>query len=66
MLKNKSEVFENFQKNKNLTENYTVFTIKYLPSNNGGEYCDSRFNDFCKLQGFKEDFPPLALLNKMD
>ena len=47
-LKHKSTVFDVF---KWLTqvENESGRKLKYLKSDNGGEYCDGRFEKFCEL-----------------
>ncbi|KAE8708014.1 E3 ubiquitin-protein ligase SINAT3 [Hibiscus syriacus] len=46
-LKNKSEVFDTFRKWKTMVENETGLKVKRLRSDNGGEYRNRRFRDFC-------------------
>ncbi|KAL5774537.1 hypothetical protein ACOSP7_012094 [Xanthoceras sorbifolium] len=52
-LKKKSEVFDTFRKWKAMVENETGLKIKRLRSDNGGEYRDSRFREFCANSGIK-------------
>ncbi|KAL5770994.1 hypothetical protein ACOSP7_015148 [Xanthoceras sorbifolium] len=52
-LKKKSEVFDTFRKWKAMVENETGLKIKRLRSDNGGEYRDSRFREFCVNSGIK-------------
>lgn len=52
-LKKKSEVFEAFRKWKAMVENETGLKVKQLRSDNGGEYGDKRFRDFCASSGIK-------------
>ncbi|KAL5826235.1 hypothetical protein ACOSQ4_018032 [Xanthoceras sorbifolium] len=52
-LKKKSEVFDTFRKWKAMVENETGLKIKRLRSDNGGEYRDSRFREFCSNSGIK-------------
>ncbi|KAE8711123.1 hypothetical protein F3Y22_tig00110303pilonHSYRG00264 [Hibiscus syriacus] len=52
-LKKKSEVFDTFRKWKAMVENKTGLKVKRLSSDNGGEYRDSRFRDFCANNGIK-------------
>ncbi|KAL5823214.1 hypothetical protein ACOSQ4_021114 [Xanthoceras sorbifolium] len=52
-LKKKSEVFDTFRKWKAMVENETGLKIKRLMSDNGGEYRDSRFREFCANSGIK-------------
>ncbi|KAL5760877.1 hypothetical protein ACOSQ2_019715 [Xanthoceras sorbifolium] len=52
-LKKKSEVFDTFRKWKAMVENETGLKIKRLRSDNGGEYKDSRFREFCANSGIK-------------
>ena len=46
-LKKKSEVFDTFRKWKAMVENETGLKIKRVRSDNGGEYRDNRFREFC-------------------
>jgi len=52
----KSEVFAKFKEWKAEVENQTGRKIKYLRSDNRGEYCDGRFMKFCKQQGITRHF----------
>ncbi|KAE8686024.1 cytochrome P450 71A9-like [Hibiscus syriacus] len=52
-LKKKLEVFDTFRKWKAMVENETGLKVKRLWSDNGGEYRDSRFRDFCANNGIK-------------
>ncbi|KAE8684911.1 Actin-depolymerizing factor 1 [Hibiscus syriacus] len=52
-LKKKSEVFDTFIKWKAMVENETGLKVKRLRSDNGGEYRDSSFRDFCANNGIK-------------
>lgn len=44
-IKRKSDVFETFKRWKALMENETNLKLKFLRSDNGGEYCSKAFND---------------------
>ena len=55
-LKAKSEVFKCFQEFKALVENQTGKKIKVMRSDNGGEYIDSKFVDFCASEGIWREF----------
>ena len=46
ILKQKSNVFEIFKKFKVLVENEKDLKIKYLYSDNGGEYYSKKFEEF--------------------
>ena len=46
-IKNKSDVFDIFQKWKALVENESGKKLKCLKSDNGGEYCSSDFDNYC-------------------
>ncbi|KAE8694473.1 hypothetical protein F3Y22_tig00110783pilonHSYRG00316 [Hibiscus syriacus] len=52
-LKKKSEVFDNFRKWKAMVENETGLKVKRLRSDNGKEYRNRRFRDFCANNGIK-------------
>ena len=52
-LKKKSEVFDTFRKWKAMVENETGLKIKQVRSDNGGEYRDNRFREFCANNGIK-------------
>jgi transposase InsO family protein len=55
-MKQKSEVFSKFKLWKAEVENQTGRKIKYLRSDNGTEYTDSRFQKFCEEQGIQRHF----------
>ena len=46
-LKNKSDVFEIIKKWKAMVETETCLNIKCLRSDNGGEYIDGGFSEYC-------------------
>jgi hypothetical protein len=50
-LKKKSEVFDRFKEFKALVENQTEKIIKVLRKDNGGEFCENEFEEFCKKCG---------------
>ena len=52
-LKKKSEVFDTFRKWKAMVENETGLKIKRVRSDNGGEYRDNGFREFCANNGIK-------------
>ncbi|PKA59206.1 Retrovirus-related Pol polyprotein from transposon TNT 1-94 [Apostasia shenzhenica] len=52
-LKNKSEVFSSFKKWKAEVENECGLKIKYLKSDNGGEYDSKEFKIFCAENNIK-------------
>lgn len=55
-MKEKSKVFTKFKEWKMEVENLTGRKIMILKSDNGGEYKDSKFLDFCKSEGIKRYF----------
>ncbi|BFG24560.1 hypothetical protein CerSpe_108340 [Prunus speciosa] len=55
-MKEKSDVFTKFKVWKAEVENLTGRKIKVLRSDNGGEYKDSKFLEFCKSEGIKRHF----------
>jgi transposase InsO family protein len=55
-LKTKDEVFDRFREFKALVENATGKKIKVLRSDNGGEYIDKDFTDFCAKEGIKREW----------
>ena len=55
-LKTKDEVFCQFKEFKALVENLTGKKIKFLRSNNGGEYVDKDFTDFCANEGIRREW----------
>jgi len=55
-LKTKDEVFGRFKEFKALVENLIGKKIKVLHSNNGGEYVDKDFTDFCAREGIEREW----------
>ncbi|CAL2277303.1 unnamed protein product [Prunus armeniaca] len=55
-MKQKSKVFAKFKEWKTETENQTGRKIKYLRSDNGGEYTSNEFTDYCKQEGIIRHF----------
>ena len=52
-LKNKFDVFETFKKWKAIVETETGLKVKCLRPDNGGEYIDGRFSEYCVAQGIR-------------
>jgi hypothetical protein len=52
-LKAKSEVFTRFQEFRALVENQSRKRIKFMRSDNGGEYSSRQFVDFCAQHGIR-------------
>ena len=52
-MKNKSGVFETFKKWKAMVETETGLKVKCLRSDNGGEYIDEGFSEYCAAQGIR-------------
>lgn len=52
-LKNKSDVYATSKNWKALVENETGLKVKCLRSDNGGEYTDSGFKEYCAVNGIK-------------
>ena len=52
-LKNKSDVFETFKKWKVMVETETSLKVKCLRSDNGGEYINGGFSEYCVAQGIR-------------
>ena len=52
-LKNKSDVFETFKKWKAMVETEIGLKVKCLRSDNGGEYIDGGFSEYCAAQGIR-------------
>ena len=50
-LKKKSEAFYRFKKFNALMENQIEKKIKVVTTNNGGEFCNKEFKEFCKKCG---------------
>ncbi|KAK8936753.1 hypothetical protein KSP39_PZI011993 [Platanthera zijinensis] len=55
-LKQKSEVFEKFRIWKTQVENQTGKRVKYLRSDNGGEYTSLEFQGYCDQEGITRHF----------
>src|SRR5437879_5744565 len=55
-LKTKDGVFDWFKDFKALVENSTGKKIKKLRSDNGGEYIDKDFTNFCAKEGIKREW----------
>jgi hypothetical protein len=52
-LRNKFEVFDRFKEFKALVENQTEKRIKALRTDNGKEFCENEFEEFCKKCGIE-------------
>ena len=52
-LKNKFDVFKTFKKWNAMVEIETSLKVKYLRSDNGGEYIDGGFSEYCAAQGIR-------------
>ena len=52
-LKNKSDVFETFKKWKAMVKTKIVLKVKCLRSDNGREYIDGGFSEYCAAQGIR-------------
>ena len=52
-LKNKFDVFENFKKWNAMVETETNLEVKYLRSNNKGEYIEKGSSEYCIAQGIR-------------
>ena len=52
-LKEKSEAFMKFKSFKSLVENGRNYKIKFLRSDNSGEFTPNEFNEFCEKHGNK-------------
>jgi transposase InsO family protein len=55
-LRNKSEYFENFKVYKEMVENEMDSKIKFLISDNGGEFTSKEFMDYYNRHGIKRQF----------
>jgi hypothetical protein len=54
-IRQKYDVFYIFKKWKSLVENETGKRLKCLRSNNGGEYYNKEFNDYCSYHGIRRE-----------
>ncbi|KAK2985799.1 hypothetical protein RJ640_019295 [Escallonia rubra] len=52
-IKQKSDVYHTFKKWKALVENEIGNKVKCLKSDNGGEYCDGGFQEYCSNNGIR-------------
>ena len=52
-LKNKSDVFETFKKWKAMVETEIGLKVKCFRSDNGGEYIDGGFSEYCAARGIR-------------
>jgi transposase InsO family protein len=52
-LESKDQVFETFKKFKTRVENEIEKTIKYLQTDNGGEFCSNEFEFLCVRNGIR-------------
>jgi hypothetical protein len=52
-IRQKYDVFYTFKKWKALVENETGKKLKCLRSDNGGEYCNKEFDDYCSYHGIR-------------
>jgi hypothetical protein len=64
-LKNKDGVLAKFQEFKAQVENLTRRKIKFLRSDNGGEYTSKEFINFCIEAKIKRELTVLTTHNKM-
>ncbi|KAL2237106.1 UNVERIFIED_CONTAM: Retrovirus-related Pol polyprotein from transposon TNT 1-94 [Sesamum indicum] len=53
LMKHKSEVFDKFEKWKNLVENQTDKKLKSLRTDNGLEFCNKQFSEMCDKYGIR-------------
>ena len=56
LIEHKDQTFNRLKDFKALVENQSEFKIKMLISDNGGEYNNNEFNDFCTKYGIKRHF----------
>jgi hypothetical protein len=54
-IRQKYDVFDTFKKWKALVENEIGKRLKCLKSNNGGEYCSKKFDDYCLYHGIHRE-----------
>ena len=53
LLRTKDEAFENFKNWKILVEKQSGFKVKCLRTDNGLEFCNKEFDQFCQQEGIK-------------
>ena len=63
-MQKKDQTFPKFCAFKALVEKESGKKIKALRSDNGGEYVSQEFNNFCAVEGIKQEFH-LITHNKM-
>ena len=51
LLKHKNEALDRFKTWKDLIKNQTNKRVKRLRTNNELEYCNEKFDDYCKIHG---------------
>lgn len=54
-LKSKDETFDKFCEWKNLVENQVEKKVKCLRTDNGLEFCNTKFDDYCKVNGIERN-----------
>jgi transposase InsO family protein len=54
-IRKKYDVFDTFNKWKDLVENETGKMLKCLRSDNGGEYCNKEFDNYCSYLGIRRE-----------
>ena len=52
-IQKKFDVFNTFKKRKALVENETRKKLKCLRLDNGGEYCNKEFDNYCSYHGIR-------------
>ena len=62
----KDEVLDKFPTFLALVENQIDKTLKFLRSDNGGEYVSKAFQEFCDRKGIRGNSLPLIIHPKMD
>ena len=55
-----------FKAFKALVENQINHKIKFLRSDNGGEFTSNEFNKFCEIDELRDNFQQQELLSKME
>jgi hypothetical protein len=54
-IRKKYNVFDAFKKWKDLVENYIGNNLKFLRSDNGGEYCSKEFDNYYSYHGIHNE-----------
>ena len=65
-IRSKDEVLDKFRTFLALVENQIDKTLKFLRSDNGGEYVSKAFQEFCDRKGIRGNSLPLIIHPKMD